>query len=300
MNQSINEPKSPQVPTPIRVVRSEASPPYDGAPEGGGRVFNGHVTVCDDQIIDVMAADLGAVTFAVYIVLERHVGADGECRVSYRGIAKKLSIGRSTAIRSVKTLVGAGLVVVRHHRNDQTMRAETNTFALPRHLSPSVTAGPPSLPVALPSVTAGLGVVSQRDYPSVTAGLKVDTLEVDTIKVVDVKTPLTPHLAKSDPKTKTYPAEFETFWAAYPKGHGNKKPSFDKWRQLNPDTELVGQIMAGLERWRRSERWEHGFIKNADIWLRERWFEDDPPAANVVRPKTAADHSRGSQGKVVL
>lgn len=80
-----------------------------------------------------------------------------------------------------------------------------------------------------------------------------------------------------------YPADFEEFWRAYPSGHGNKGRSYDQWRRIRPDAELHAEIMAGIERWKQSDRWQRGFVKAAEVWLKDAWWANDPPGITPIR-----------------
>lgn len=79
-------------------------------------------------------------------------------------------------------------------------------------------------------------------------------------------------------RSPNYTESFESFWVAYPSGYGNKKATFEQWKRINPDDALREEIMAGLERWKASRRWQEGYVKSAHIWLRDRWWEDEVPA----------------------
>jgi hypothetical protein len=105
---------------------------------------------------------------------------------------------------------------------------------------------------------------------------------------------------KPKPKPK-YSAEFESFWLAYPSGHGNKARSYEQWRRIKPDADLRRDIMNGLEAWKRTDRWHNGYVKAAEVWLRDSWWEDDPPAAMEtetdslsVRPGATEEELRAS------
>jgi hypothetical protein len=80
----------------------------------------------------------------------------------------------------------------------------------------------------------------------------------------------------SDPKPPRYPEHFEVFWRAYPTGHGSKKLAFEQWRKI-PAAERQA-VMDGLDAWKASDRWQRGFVKDAQRWLRDRQWDDPPPA----------------------
>lgn len=76
------------------------------------------------------------------------------------------------------------------------------------------------------------------------------------------------------------PAGFEDFWSAYPRKVS--KPQAQKaWRKLNPDTQALSAILAGLERDRRSDQWLRDggqFIPHPATWLNGRRWEDETAA----------------------
>jgi hypothetical protein len=90
---------------------------------------------------------------------------------------------------------------------------------------------------------------------------------------LDVSKPTVSH----PPQRGAYTQEFEVFWTSYPKGHGDKKPTYAAWKQV-PESERE-DVLAGLERWKGSQRWQQGIILAADQFLkRGRWREPIPEA----------------------
>lgn len=77
------------------------------------------------------------------------------------------------------------------------------------------------------------------------------------------------------------PAEgkaFTQFWEGYPNRIG-RDAAWEAWKQLRPDVETVGRIMAGLDAWKRSENWEEAngrFIPRAARFLKEKHWESPP------------------------
>lgn len=90
-------------------------------------------------------------------------------------------------------------------------------------------------------------------------------------------------------KPPAYSQSFEQFWTAYPSGHGDKKPAFEQWKPLKPDSALVATILAGLDAWKKSDRWQRGYIRDAQRWLKDRSWENPPPAdvATVANSRAA-------------
>ena len=89
-------------------------------------------------------------------------------------------------------------------------------------------------------------------------------------------------------KKSPMPGSFGVFWEQYPKKKA-KGEAEKIWKRLAPDEELVGQIMEGLERAKRSRDWlkDGGqFIPFPTTWLNQkRWLDEDdtrvPPTPGV-------------------
>jgi len=74
---------------------------------------------------------------------------------------------------------------------------------------------------------------------------------------------------------------FDRFWAAYPKKR-HKPDAVRAWRGADGARHLEA-ILAGLERWRRSEAWGEGFVEDPATFLRQRQWEDEPARATPRR-----------------
>lgn len=101
------------------------------------------------------------------------------------------------------------------------------------------------------------------------------------------------------------PRGFGRFWSAYPRRVG-KQDALKAWGQLNPDDELVDQIVAGVERWKTCDQWTKdggSFICYPATFIRgRRWEEDDrpdvqAPAAKAGTPKNYADDEDFLEGR---
>ena len=72
---------------------------------------------------------------------------------------------------------------------------------------------------------------------------------------------------------------FDAFFAAWPSGYRQDKlPAQREWRGLNPPRELAAEIIAAVERWKCSARWQAGRVMSPARWLRERQWENEAPA----------------------
>lgn len=99
------------------------------------------------------------------------------------------------------------------------------------------------------------------------------------------------------------PSGFDRFWSVYPRRVG-KKDAVAVWKKIGPDDALVDQIVAGVERWKRSEQWtkdDGRYIPYPATFLRgERWNESDsvssPATAPAVKDYDGGDDFLGGDG----
>lgn len=112
----------------------------------------------------------------------------------------------------------------------------------------------------------------------------IEEVEQDLEEQETVNTPLPPEGECADdskPESKeqqapTYSPEFEALWVRYPKG-SVKKRAYDQWKRLRPSAETVAAMHSGLDRWLVCDRWKRGVVVHAERWIRDRWWENDPP-----------------------
>ncbi len=86
----------------------------------------------------------------------------------------------------------------------------------------------------------------------------------------------------SEPKKKPREADFDRFWAAYPKKVGKQaaRKAFD--RVKTP----VETLLTALERQKRSDQWSRDagqYIPNPATWLNQGRWEDELPEAGTAR-----------------
>ncbi len=79
-----------------------------------------------------------------------------------------------------------------------------------------------------------------------------------------------------------YADGFKKFWDEYPKGYKiNKMEAGEEYNKALAENIKHEAIMAGLSKWKGSDRWRDGYVNNPDKFIRSRMFLSDPP----VRPK---------------
>ena len=90
----------------------------------------------------------------------------------------------------------------------------------------------------------------------------------------------TPKPPRSSAGADSLPDGFEQFWAAYPAKKA-KPAAVKAWAKLHPDEQMQAEILAAIERERRSEQWTRDggrFIPHPTTWLNQRRWEDEVPA----------------------
>jgi len=84
---------------------------------------------------------------------------------------------------------------------------------------------------------------------------------------------------------------FDTFWDSYPV-KVNKKRCAELWKKLNPDEELVKNMLSSIEAWKQTRQWREGYVPYPDTWLRGEKWNDEIPADPRNRIKNTGYASR--------
>lgn len=141
------------------------------------------------------------------------------------------------------------------------------------------------------SVTAEAQCQEHQDAPEVTESVTPETpvggSQISNPTVTEsVTPPVTESVTTKDnpskdnyQKTKTFPRSlrerFDIFWAAYPR-KTEKQDALKAFTKLNPDDDLLEQILAGLELAKKSEQWKvKRFIKHPSTWLNKACWQDE-------------------------
>ena len=89
--------------------------------------------------------------------------------------------------------------------------------------------------------------------------------------------------------------EFEEWWRAYPKiRKQGKGAARKKWISATGKKSWPGfsEVMAALERAKRSRTWQDGYVPAPEVWLnQERWMDEwpeDEPSVPSRRSASAA------------
>lgn len=136
----------------------------------------------------------------------------------------------------------------------------------------------PAMPTAMPPATATATPVTATQPPPTTHQPPPTNIEGDT--------PLPPKGGGARPRKPPRTPEEDTadlamfhhhFWPAYPK-KADKAAAYRAWRKLRVTPELLAEILAGLELWKRSPMWTKDggqFRHNPATWLNHRLWEDE-------------------------
>lgn len=262
----------------IHIVRDEQAPDYDGQsrrpvgfaviPAGVRDLKNGYAT-------------------AVYAVLAAHANRAHECWPSIPTICDETGWGR-TKVMEVLDLLEEHKIIQRDHRFAHGMKAAN------RYVLTVETAEVKKSATRTTKSATRTQVVRHADLGSPPHGHKQDSVEQDSIE--QESTPLPPKGASA--KKPTYSSEFETFWTAYPTGHGVKTKTFAEWKKLDADSRAAA--LAAIPGWQRSDKWQRGFVRDAQRWLSYREFEQEPPAPPGSGPHPSRNGHQKMTGQEML
>lgn len=193
-------------------------------------------------------------------------------------IAREANVSRRTVVAAVQELAEAGAMTV-EHRTDPKKGQVSSLYRLLRLSDPCAkSAQAPVKDLHTPCAESAQPPMQN---------LHTNQMKEEPEEGEPKNTP-----QRRKPKRIQYPDEFERFWSAYPKGHGVKKLAYDEWKKIAPDDEMVEEIMAGLEAWKRCQRWRDGFIKDAERFVKHHMWESAPPvdSVRVVEETRAAEN----------
>jgi DNA-binding transcriptional ArsR family regulator len=193
------------------------------------------------------------------LALANFANGEGLCWPSIKSLALDADLGERHVSAELKELAKAGYITIEEHAG------KSNHYRL--HIAQGVNHS------SGVSQGASRTTVQGGDEPQFTT-----TPEPQFTQTVN-RTMKEPPRDRSRPR-EMYSAEYETFWAHYPKGRGSKKDTYALWTKLNPDAALFEEIMHGLDGWHRSERWAvKQMVMEAERWIRGRYWENPPPEA---------------------
>ncbi len=91
---------------------------------------------------------------------------------------------------------------------------------------------------------------------------------------------------------------FERFWAVYPR-HQKRKPALAAWEKINPDENLLRQILEAVERDKKSDQWrDPKYIPLPASWLNAAQWEDEPlPPPAPPDPKNVPNWQKAALDK---
>lgn len=86
---------------------------------------------------------------------------------------------------------------------------------------------------------------------------------------------------------------FDTFWAAYPQKEGRGKAE-EAWKKKAKGIPLE-IILAGLEKWKGSQKWADGFVTMPATWLNQCRWKDDPLPVSPLSSVGQRTHEAGQR-----
>lgn len=195
---------------------------------------------------------------ALYFQMKKHAGENGECFVSEKTLKKKLGIGGKALKKSIEYLLSHGWIKNNGIREVQTQGGVqkvksykvVDIWKMNNKHYEGVSEREP-LPKGCLKVTQGVSESNQR------GALSSNKEE--------------PYINKNH--TNKNQEGFSLFWENYP-NKTNKKKSKDLWESKKLDSKL-DEILAFIEKAKNTDRWQKGYIKAPDVFLRNENWEDD-------------------------
>jgi hypothetical protein len=105
--------------------------------------------------------------------------------------------------------------------------------------------------------------------------------------------------AKNPKRREDDPLGFAEVWAAYPE-HEDRAQAVKRFRERPADV-TVEMLLAGIARWKRSDRWARGFVPYLSRWLKEKRWEAEPRASSGLSPRTSGniEAARGAAARIM-
>lgn len=100
---------------------------------------------------------------------------------------------------------------------------------------------------------------------------------------------------KNKEKEKEKEYMFDRFWAAYPR-HENKQAAKKAFAKVDPDEELLLEILTAIEKQKSSSQWQENggqYIPHPATWLNGRRWEDElQPRRTPLKTVSAQDYTQ--------
>jgi biotin operon repressor len=212
---------------------------------------------------DLWTRDVGGTTQSVLFVLCDQANDFGECWPSQKLIAWKLGISNRTVIRVVQKLEAQGVLSVR--RKFQSSNRYTIDLT--------------KLPEKPPFKKDGQDVTYGDDISDTAMSPQEVTPDVTTeVTHMSPKPSVTPQTeSSSSATTPQWEERFNRWYSTYPRKQA-KGDAKKAWQKINPDDGLVAEMVAAVERQKRTQDWQKDggkYIPLPASWLRaERWLDE--------------------------
>ena len=89
-------------------------------------------------------------------------------------------------------------------------------------------------------------------------------------------------------------ADFDVFWKKYPNKIMQEQAA-SLWLSINPDENLIEEIMEGLDRWLASDQWDRCVYHSPVNWLRDKRWMDHPPKCKQKKEQAGSHHYQDDQ-----
>lgn len=236
----------------------------------------------------------------VLLKVAHHADPDGtNSYPSVDSIVRDTGIGKRQVQRHLKSFVDRGFLAIDDHEKGGRGHTRTYRFTFAKGDSQMSPFDEPE------RVTSGAGasekgdisdqerVTSETEKGDIHAGANITHPDLPNDPPKNI--PPNPQPKSKDGMTDDQRERFQRWYDIYPR-KVERKRAVKAWIAIDPDDELVEQMIAVTEAWSASDSWDQQrFIPHPASWLNgERWTDGPPPPP--VRPGSMTIHQGGRAG----
>lgn len=214
----------------------------------------------------------------VYVQMKRIAGEHGTCWKSQASLAKQCGISINRLKKSITYLVEHGWIKKIGTKEVKTRGGgqAVNEYIIADlwKMNSDFYDGGGVSPYDIPN--KGVSPKTQRGITKTPKGVSPEGYKEEPIKEEPIKEEHT----------------FSIFWKEYP-NKTNKKKSIELWKSKKLGTQLE-VILDFIFRAKNTDRWQKGYIKAPDVFIRNESWEDDLSAYGESKKVTAYKNKSGS------
>lgn len=221
------------------------------------------------------------------LALSDYSNDEGICWPSIDAMVKKSSLTRSSLITNVQKLCGMG--VIEKQKRYENGKRSSNEYRLKIELSPESI----RMDFGRPKSIRTESIRMEKDRASPENG---HTTYIQTIKEPSV---ICENERKNAKSANNYSSAFLEFYEIYPRKR-DKKRAWQAWQKINPDENLIVQIMTGVKNLNKEIKIKNTlqeFIKYPAVWINGECWEDEFEISSNYNPWTKCKKCKKEMNK---